>query len=308
MERVIIDTDPGVDDAHALMMALAHPGVRVKAITTVAGNVDLAKTTANACTVLDVLGKDVPVYAGCDRALISRLGDAAHVHGRDGLGDAGFPPSTRRVEAEHAAAALVRLAGESPGEISLVAIGPLTNLAVALKLDPQLPGKFKQLIVMGGAIYAQGNTPNLTAEYNVYTDPEAAHIVLEAWPCVSLVCWETTLAHGFPLPLVETWMSWDTPRARFFQAILAKTLAYNTEVMKRDAFFAPDGLAMAVLLDPNIVQAAEEHRVMVELGGTHARGQTIVDWADREDRPANARIILEVDQDKFNDLMSLSLR
>ncbi|HSG15548.1 MAG TPA: nucleoside hydrolase [Anaerolineae bacterium] len=308
MERVIIDTDPGVDDAHALMMALAHPGVRVEAITTVAGNVGLSRTTANACTVLDVLGQDVPVYAGCDRPLISRYENAAYVHGRDGLGDAGFPPSTRPVEAEHAAAALIRLASEAPGEISLVAIGPLTNLAVALKLDPQLPGKFKQLIVMGGAIYAQGNTPNLTAEYNVYTDPEAAHIVFEAWPRFSLVSWETTLAHGFPLSLVKRWMAWDTPRARFYRTISAKTLAFTTEVMKRDSFFGPDGLAVALLLDPTIVQAAEVHHVTVELGGAHARGQTIVDWTDGGNRPANARIILQVDQDKFNDLMALALR
>ena len=308
MERVIIDTDPGVDDAHALMMALAHPGVRVEAITTVAGNVGLARTTANTCTILDALGKDVPVYAGCDGPLISRQADATHVHGRDGLGDAGFPPSTRQLEAEHAVAALVRLAGESPREFSLVAIGPLTNLAVALKLDPQLPGKFKQLIVMGGAIYAQGNTPNLAAEYNVYADPEAARIVFEAWPHFALVSWETTLAHGFPLPLVKEWMSWETAQAQFYRAISAKTLAYTTEIMKRDSLFGPDALAVALLLDPTIIQEAEEHYVAVELAGRHTRGQTIVDWEDRGDRPANARIILRVDQAKFNDLMALSLR
>ena len=111
MERAIIDTDPGVDDTHALMMALAHPGVRVEAITTVAGNVDLAQATANARIILEVFRQDVPLYAGCDRPLISKHEDAVHVHGREALRDADFPPSTRRVEAEHAAAALVRLAG-----------------------------------------------------------------------------------------------------------------------------------------------------------------------------------------------------
>jgi len=308
MERVIIDTDPGVDDAHALMMAFAHPGIQVEALTTVAGNVGLAQTSANACTILDVLGEDVPIYAGCDRPLVSRNKHAVHVHGHDGLGDAGFPPSARRVEKEHAARALVRLAGEAPGEINLVAIGPLTNLAVALMLDPKLPAKFKQLIVMGGAIYAQGNTVNLTAEFNVYTDPEAAHIVFNAWPTFSLVSWETTLAHGFPLSLVREWMDWDTPFARFYKAISTKTLRYNTETMGRDSFFGPDALAVAWLLDPTIVQETEEHHVTVELTGNHTRGQTIVDWEDQSAEIANAQILLKANQSKFNDLLALALR
>lgn len=308
MERVIIDTDPGVDDAHALMMAFAHPGVQVEALTIVAGNAGLVQTTANACTILDALGQDVPVFAGCDRPLVSRNKHAAHVHGHDGLGDAGFPPSRRQAEGEHAALTLVRMANEAPGELNLVAIGPLTNLAVALKLDPQLPAKFKQLIVMGGAIYAQGNTPNLTAEFNIYTDPEAAHIVFDAWPRFSLVSWETTLAHGFPLPLVERWMAWDTPLARFYKAISTKTLRFTTEVMQRDTFFGPDGLAVALLLDPTIAQEVEEHYITVELAGRYTRGQTIVDWENSGERPANARIVLKVDQAKFNDLMALAVR
>jgi purine nucleosidase len=308
MERVIIDTDPGVDDAHALMMAFAQPGIQVEALTTVAGNVGLAQATANACTILDVLGQDVPVYAGCDRPLVSRHQHAEHVHGRDGLGDAGFPPSARRVESEHAALTLVRLANEAPGEINLVAIGPVTNLAVALKLDPKLPDKFKRLIVMGGAIYAQGNTSNLTAEFNVYTDPEAAHLVFAAWPRFSLVSWETTLDHGFPLSLVERWMNWDTPYARFYRAITAKTLRFTTEIMGRNSLFGPDGLAVALLLDPTIVQEVEKRYVTVELAGHHTRGQTIVDWADSGETKANAEILLKADQAKFNDLMALALR
>jgi len=308
MERLIIDTDPGVDDAHALMMAFAHPGVQIEALTTVAGNVGLAQTTANACTILDVLGQNVPIYAGCDRPLVSRNDHAVHVHGRDGLGDAGFPPSTRKAEREHAAQALLRLANESPGEINLVAIGPLTNLAVALMLDPKLPSKFKQLIVMGGAIYAQGNVANLTAEFNIYTDPEAAHIVFTTWPSFLLVSWETTLAHGFPLSLVQEWMDWDTPYARFYKAISGKTLRYNTEIMGRDSFFGPDALAVACLLDPTIVQEGEEHHVAVELTGVHTRGQTIVDWEDRRGENANAQIVLKVNQDRFNDLLALALR
>ena len=131
MNRFVIDTDPGVDDAHAIMMALVHPEAQVEAITTVAGCVSLEQTTANACTILDVLDQDVPVYAGCGRALVARTPDASEVMGKDGLGDSGYPRSKRKVDDEHAVNALIRLANESPGQLTLVATGPLTNLALA---------------------------------------------------------------------------------------------------------------------------------------------------------------------------------
>ncbi len=165
MKRMIIDTDPGVDDAHAIMMALAHPDVKVEALTVVAGNVGLENTVANAKKILDTFAADVPVYAGSQQSLVLKAETAAYVHGEDGLGDAGIPDSHRETEAEPAAVALVRMANESPGEISLVAIGPLTNLAVALHLEPSLPLKFKELVIMGGAVDARGNTENLSAEF-----------------------------------------------------------------------------------------------------------------------------------------------
>ena len=181
MTRLVVDTDPGVDDALALMLAFAHPGATVEAVTVVAGNVGLERTVANACTVLDVLNAspaETPVFRGCDRSL---LGDrvAATSHGTDGLGDCHFPPSGRPVETEHASLALVRLASESPGEITLVALGPLTNLALAISLDPDLPRKYRRLVVMGGAVRATGNMNSPSTEFNFYSDPEAAAIVLE---------------------------------------------------------------------------------------------------------------------------------
>ena len=129
------------------------------------------------------------------RALMARTPDASYVHGVDGLGESGYPHYRRKVGSEHAVNALVRLANECPGELTLVAIGPLTNLALATLLDPLLPKKYKRLVVMGGSIRAGGNvTP--TAEFNTYCDPEAAAIVLDTWPGLTLVSWETTLAHG----------------------------------------------------------------------------------------------------------------
>lgn len=308
MERIIIDTDPGVDDAHAIMMAFAHPEVKVEAITAVGGNVGLNHTVANACTILDVLGVDVPVFAGCDQALILPAENAAHVHGEDGLGDVGFPPSARPVEKEHASVALARMADEAPGDLTLVAIGPLTNVAVALKIDPDLPRKFKRLVIMGGAINARGNTTNISAEFNIFADPEAAHVVLAAWPEFSLVSWETTMAHGFSAELVNKWLALDTPRARFFQQISARVLDFITNVLGRPMLFGADGLAMAVAVEPEIVLKAEKHHVTVELNGRYTRGQTTVDWQDRSDHPPNANIILEVDQQRFIQLMESALQ
>jgi purine nucleosidase len=309
MKRFIIDTDPGVDDAHAIMMALAHPEARVEAITTVAGNVDLERTTANACKILDVFEANIPIYPGCSSALIG-IGnkDAAEFHGEDGLGDCGYPASERRVEVEHASAALVRLANDSPGELSLIAIGPLTNLAVALKLDPNLPGKFKELFIMGGAIYARGNTPNMSAEFNIFADPEAAHIVFGAWPQFTLVSWETTMAHSFSPETVQRWLAMETARGQFFQRITKNVIGILEGIFGQPVLLGADALAMAVLLEPDIVQKADQHYLTVELNGRTTRGQTVVDWMDRGGQPANANIVLEVDQARFEELLEMGLK
>ena len=307
MERIIIDTDPGVDDAHAILMASAHQDIEIEALTVVAGNVGLERTVANSCTILDVLGEDAPIFAGCSTALVPGADDAAHVHGEDGLGDVAFGPSQRAVEKEHASAALVRLAHASPGELTLVTIGPLTNVAVALKLDPGLPALFKRLVIMGGAVDAHGNTPNFTSEFNIYADPEAAHIVFSAWPLLTLVGWEATMDHGIPLDIVNQWQSTGSPRAHFFSQIYRKTIQFTTTELGRTDLLGADGLAMAVALEPDIVQSAEQRFVTVELDGRLTRGQTTVDWYGRSGNPANVDIVRQVDQQRFQELMELAL-
>ncbi len=308
MEKFIIDTDPGVDDAHALLMAFAHPNVEVEAICVVAGNVGLERTLANTCTILDIIDTDVPVYRGCNGPLVIPGADAAeHVHGQDGLGDIGYPPSNRKIEVEHAAAALVRMANEAPGELTLVAVGPLTNVAVALKLDPDLPNKLKRLVVMGGAIYAQGNTSNLSTEFNIYADPEAAFVVFKAWPELTLVSWETTLAHPISEHVIASWQSLPTPQAKFFEKISAGVRTFLKKVYDEERMFAADGLAMAVALEPDIVTAAEKHHVSIELNGRFTRGQTTVDWMDRGEHLPNANIVLTVDQSRLETLLTMAL-
>ena len=308
MKRLIIDTDPGVDDAHAILLALAHPDVKVEAITTVNGNVGLDLTTANALKILDAAGKDIPVYRGCDRPLINRALSAAHVHGEDGLGDCGIPASKKTVQSEHAVHALIRLANENPGEFTLAAIGPLTNLAAALTIDPDLPSKFKQLVVMGGAIYSKGNTSTVTAEFNIHTDPEAASMVFSSWPMLTLLSWETTLEHVFNRAALDRFFNLGTPRAKFFHDTNQKILTFIRERLGQDMLFAPDGLALAAAVEPGIVTKSEKRYVSVELHGSQTRGQTVVDWYGSTQKAPNTEIILEVDQNRFIQLMENGLK
>jgi purine nucleosidase len=268
--------------------------------------VGVERTTANACTLLDFLELDVPVYSGASRALISERVEASYVHGQDGLGNSQFPPSQRQVLPEHAANALVRLGNEAPGELTLVAIGPLTNLALATRLDPDLPRKYQRLVVMGGAIHGQGNTTP-TAEFNVYTDPEAAAVVFDSWPRLELVSWETTLAHGLAPEQVESLWAAQTRRGEFFRRITGHTLDFVQKILSRRTLLEPDLLAMAVAIEPDIVTLAEDRHVAVELAGTHTRGQTTVDWMGTRHKQPNAHLVLEMDRARIWELTQLTV-
>lgn len=311
MQRLIIDTDPGVDDAQAILMAAAHPNTKIEAILAVGGNVGIEHTVRNALALTEVVGQQIPVFAGCGPPLVMFQEDASEWHGADGLGGASFQPGGRQAETEHAAIALVRMATESPNELTLAAIGPLTNVAVALKLDPTLPQKLKRFVIMGGAVTGHGNTSSIPAEFNIYYDPEAAHIVFEAWAqagkLVEVIDWEATTRHGFPEATLMRWFEIDTPKAVFFKKILEKSVERNLKVFGRTEIFAADPLAMSVVLEPDIVTRAEQHNISVELVGTRTRGQTVVDWSDRHRLPINANIVLEVDMKRFHALMEQGL-
>jgi purine nucleosidase len=307
MTRIVIDTDPGVDDAHAIMMALAYPESQIDAITTVAGNVPLERTTANALTILDLYERDIPVYSGCSKAILAHDYDASYVHGTDGLGNSNYPPSNRKIEDEHAVNALVRMANDSPGEITLVAIGPLTNVALATRLDPSLPDKYKKLVVMGGAVKAMGNTSNVSTEFNLFSDPEAGAVVFDAWNDIALVSWELTMAYPFSAEQIDTLGSKDNPRSDFFKKITQNTIQFIQERLGRKVLFAPDPLAIAVALEPQIVTHSEKHFLQVETAGTHTRGQTTVDWSALSGSDPNVEVILEVDSERLWQLMEAAV-
>jgi len=301
---LLIDTDPGVDDALAILMAHAH--AEVAGLTIAAGNVGLAHTVRNALKLIETIGADTPVFPGCPTPLVYAAEHAAFVHGNDGFGDTGYLAAARAASSEHAASAIVRLAREHPGELTLVALAPLTNLALALRLDPELPQRIGRLVIMGGAVTGRGNTDRVAAEFNIGFDPEAAHVVFSAWPTFDLVDWEACLRHAFDFERFDAMLARGDERARFYAAISRKVRAFN-RARGREGVVSADALAMAVALDPDIVLRAESHHVGIELAGTSTRGATVVDWQHRLELAANARIVLEVDRARFEELAARAL-
>jgi len=303
--QLLIDTDPGVDDALAILMAHAHADVLGLSIA--AGNVGLTHTTRNARTLVDVVGASTPVFAGCPSPLV-RLPeeDAAFVHGLDGLGDVGFPEPKTVAAREHAALALLRITRERPGEIIVVALAPLTNLALALRLDPSLPERVKRLVVMGGAVTGHGNTGRVPAEFNVGFDPEAAHVVFESFPDFDLVDWELTLRHAFDEDEFDQWLAAGDHRSEFFGRVFQVARETNRERGRR-GIIAADALAMAVAIDPSVIVRSERRHVGVELDGRLTRGATVVDWGHRLGRPGQANVVLELDQAKFGAMVQRAL-
>ena len=306
--KLIIDTDAGVDDAQAIMLALADPAVEVLGITTLTGNVHIRQVNPNVLTILEIMNRDVPVYTGIDRPLIQAWEDAAEFHGGDGLGNYQDRPAlTRSMEAEHAVPALLRLSREHEGELTLIALGPLTNIAAAVRLDPDFPARIKKFVFMGGTIAAHGNTPIVTAEYNIFTDPEAAYITLAAFPESTMLSWETTLAHGFAWDKFNRLCAIDTVSGRFFKAISQATAERLERDFQRPAYLLPDPLAMAITLQPGLVRRSGAFYTTVELNGRSTRGQTVIDYNGISGQPANVTIIQQLDIDGVYDMFVAAL-
>ncbi|KAF1711401.1 nucleoside hydrolase [Pseudoxanthomonas kalamensis DSM 18571] len=309
-ERIplLIDTDPGVDDALALLMAFNDPRHRVVGLSIAAGNVGLAHTVRNALKLCEVAGRDdIPVFAGAPAPLLHPAPDAGYVHGEDGFGDVGYPPPARQAEAEHAALAILRLSHQHAGRLLLVALGPLTNIALALKLDPSLPQRVARLVVMGGAVTAHGNI-TAAAEFNFYFDPEAAHLVFQAFgSAIELADWEATLAHGLLHERVEEWLRADTPQARFYAAISEKTRLWSLD-RRGEYWYAADALGMALALQPEGALERVRRPLVIELQGGHGRGASLVDWRhEAEGTEAGPEILLRYDRDRFEGLIREAL-
>ena len=298
-----IDTDPGVDDAWAILMMRAAE-VDVVGVSVVAGTLKLEHTARNALRLVDLFAAPPPVFAGCAKPMIGGLPDAAFVHGADGFGDALLPPPAATLQQAHGAQALIDASFREP--LNLLALGPLTNIALALMLDPTLPSRCARFVVMGGAVNGQGNTAIPSAEFNIGFDPEAAAMVFSRWPGIELVDWSLTLRAAPGVRDVLDWLSASAPLARWMRAITHKTEAF---VREREAgqWAWADPLAAFVALHPDCARY-EHFRVRVECGLGAARGQTIVDrvgisgWQD----PMVA-IVADIDTSLFHEHMRQAL-
>ena len=318
MKRILIDTDPGIDDAAAILMALASPELEVVALTTIFGNSSVEVCTANARLVLAAAGRsDVPVYMGAGKPLLrpANEGWASHIHGDDGLGGEGddsgpaaaaggepAEPRAGNAPDKHAALAIIENVMAAPGEITVLALGRMTNLALAISLEPGLPGAVREVVVMGGAVTVPGNVSGV-ATANLHEDPEAASIVYRSGASIVQVgldvCNRVTVSPSQLEAIAEAGSS--------ATRLLSEATGHLREAYIRTGRIGPqDGVryndmpAIGYVIDPGLFTARTAY-VEIETHSDLTRGQTVADWNAAE---PNARICLEVDADALTALFT----
>jgi purine nucleosidase len=289
--RIIIDTDPGIDDAVAILLALAAPELEVLALAAVAGNVPLSVTERNARSLLDLAGRgDVPVYAGCPRPLGRQRRRAEHAHGAGGLGNLALPPPTVPLRPEHGVVWLIdTLRAAAPHSITLCALGPLTNIATALVMAPEIAAGVAALVLMGGG--TRGNTTP-AAEFNIWADPQAAAIVFDSGLPITMVPLDVTQQVRSTPEHVEQIRRLGTRCS----AAVAELISPPRAQPGRPAMAMHDPCVIAFLLAPELFGGAEAH-VAVETQSPLTAGMTVIDRPVRAGRPANARVLETVDAD-----------
>ncbi len=306
MRNFIIDTDTASDDAVALVMALRQPDIKVKAITVVAGNVPLPLAVQNALYTVELCGADAPVYAGCAKPLLRDLETAQDVHGRDGLGDIGLTLKGRRPAVGHAADALREVINAHAGDITLVTLGPLTNVALALLREPELARCVSQCWIMGGIGSGHGNvTP--TAEFNIWVDPEAAKIVYESGMNITMVGWDISWKHAtFDAKQADEIRRIGTPLAEFVVDIQATLTEFSMRENDLAGFDLPDPITMAAAIDPSIAHY-RDYRIDVTTGEGLERGITVVDVLGVTRRAPQMRVATSADRAAFVNMLKRSV-
>lgn len=302
--KIIIDTDPGQDDAVAILLALASPELEVLGITCVAGNVPLALTSHNALQVCELAGRpDIPVFAGCDRPLKQALVTAEHVHGKSGLDGADLPEPTMTLQDGHAVDFLIEtLRREAPGSVTLTPLGPLTNVASALTKAPDIADRIAAIVLMGGAYFEVGNiTP--AAEFNIYVDPEAAEIVFKSGIDITVIPLDLTHKALITQDRNDAIRAIDTPVARAVAGWTSFFERFDKEKYGSPGAPLHDPCTIGWLLAPELF-AGRHINVEIEVNSPLTRGMTVADWWRVTDRPANALFLKDLDAEGLFSLLT----
>ena len=301
-KRIIIDTDPGVDDALTFLLALASPEIKLEALTTVHGNTNVDNTTRNALAVLELLNAaDIPVAKGCSLPLLVPLhksGDA--VHGTSGIGNSNLPEPKAKPVDLHAVDYLIERVLAEPNEISIFPIGPLTNIALAIRKEPRFAKAVKELVIMGGSLRAGGNiTP--AAEFNIHADPHAAHIVFHAGIPITLIPLDVTYKCLLTSVDVERLNQIDSPIARFVRDATAVYMEFYKNYEGFNGCALHDPLTLATIIAPELL-TFEDHYVDVDISGGISMGGTLADFMKVAKKPANVKVALNVRGREFVEL------
>jgi purine nucleosidase len=310
MRRILLDTDTAGDDTIAIMMALKAKGAVLEGVTINCGNVDFDQQVENALYTIQVAGRSgrVPVYPGARHPLLKEWRTAKEVHGSDGMGDSHFPKARQRPETKHAVDAIVDTINSNPGEIDLVAIAPMTNIALAIRKDPGIVKKVRRFYFMGGSNQYLGNvTP--AAEFNFWVDPDAAKIVMESGLPATMVGWEICMRHGFlgraELAEIERM---KTKLSDFFLAVNRQVRRFMKKTYGLDGTDCTDSLAMAMVLDPEVATELRMRHLEVDNTDGPSRGATIVDEHGVLGKKANVNVVYDASQTLFRKMLFRMLR
>ncbi len=304
----IIDTDTASDDAVALIMALQWPDVEVDAILVTYGNLPVTTGSTNARYTVELCGKATPVYEGSVKPLLREVAHAEEYHGPEGMGILGRLFPKHPAEEGHAVPELIRRCREAPGEITLVTLGPLTNIAAALTIEPRLAEWVKQCYIMGGAANCVGNvTPG--AEFNIWCDPEAARIVFHSGMPILMIGWEIS---RFDAVISEQEMqeikAFGTDRARFTFDCNARALRYGVEFQAARGLMLPDPITVAIAIDPTLCTRRSWHYVDVACAEELTRGMTVVDELFVTGKRPNIEVCWAIDAPRWKEMLYSTLR
>ncbi|KAL4219576.1 hypothetical protein ACF0H5_022150 [Mactra antiquata] len=303
--KLLIDTDAGVDDAQAILLALTNPDVEVIGITCVDGNTNTHQVGLNVLRILQVVNRlDIPVYIGCTEPLLGDKKPSNEYHGVDGFGDVPDEnaPDSSHLQTEHGVSALVRLSKEHEGEITLVCIGPLTNIAMAVRMDSKFGSRIKHCYIMGGNHEGKGNM-TASAEFNFYADPEAAYVVLNQLKSpITMVTWETCENHPLSWEFYRRARGPDTPINNLLREV-EKHSAKFAEDNEWGSFVTADELVMSCFLNSDVIKNSCDVYATVDTKGQYTCGQMVVDWKSFMKQPNNVTIITDIHQSKYEELL-----